>query len=216
MRAGIDGHGHRAKVADEAVDEPVSGGIAVRERREKPGRALEEIGRRVSGAARLRAADRVAADEPRRARRRLADRGLRRADVGHGAVVGARLQHGAHLRRQLSHRHGDHGELGAAERFAQSRLDLVDRAPLERELGRGLVLVEPGDRCAGPLRGQPDRGADQPGADDREPQAALSDLLAHEGDELGHLSGELAELVGRDLLRAVAERLLGPADAPRR
>src|SRR4029079_9094859 len=36
------------------------------------------------------------------------------------------------------------------------------------------------------------------------------DLFAHQGNERAHLVGERAELRGRDLLRPVAERLLGP------
>ena len=74
--------GNGAELGDEAVHEPVALRVGLGRRRQEPGRALEEPGRGVLGAVRLGAADRVAADEARRARGRGDDARLRRADVG--------------------------------------------------------------------------------------------------------------------------------------
>ena len=67
VRVGIDRNRGRAEVGHEAVDEPIALGVRAGERRQEPRCALEELPARVLRAARLRAADRVAADEPRRA-----------------------------------------------------------------------------------------------------------------------------------------------------
>ena len=62
--ARVDGDRRRAETGDEAVHEPVALGIGLGQRRQEPGGALEQVGARVLGAARLRSADGVPADEP--------------------------------------------------------------------------------------------------------------------------------------------------------
>ena len=77
---------------DEPMHEPVRGGVGLRGRRQEPRRALEEVGVGVVGAAGLGAADRMAADEPRRAGRGGDNARLRRADVGDGRRRTRRLR----------------------------------------------------------------------------------------------------------------------------
>ena len=67
VRRRLDRDRRRAQLGDEPVDEPVAGGVRLRDRGQEPGRALEQVGGRVLGPARLRPAHRVPADEaPRR------------------------------------------------------------------------------------------------------------------------------------------------------
>ena len=67
VRARVDGDRRRAEAGDEPVHEPVALGIGLRQGREEPGRAFEQVRARVLRAACLGAADRVPADEARRA-----------------------------------------------------------------------------------------------------------------------------------------------------
>ena len=57
VRLRVDRDRGRAELGDEPVDEPVALGIGAGERRQEPGRALEELGARVLRPARLGAAD---------------------------------------------------------------------------------------------------------------------------------------------------------------
>ncbi len=72
--AGTDGHRPRAERRHEPVDGSVAPGLGRRERCEEPRGAVEELHARAARPSRLRAADRMTADEPRvspgRARRR--------------------------------------------------------------------------------------------------------------------------------------------------
>ena len=90
--AGVDRDRSRAERRDEAVHRAQQLGPGAGGRRQEPGRALEELGVGALGAARLGAADRVAADEARVAAGGGADGALRRADVGDDAALAARAR----------------------------------------------------------------------------------------------------------------------------
>ena len=113
----VDRDGPRPERRDEAVHEPVALGLGRRERRQEPGRAFEELRARMLGSARLRAADRMAADEPAGAEGGGADSNLGRADVRDRATLGARLEDGPHLGRELRHRGRDDREVGFGHRL---------------------------------------------------------------------------------------------------
>ncbi len=164
MDVRVDGHGRRAERRDEAVDEAVRLGGGLWARGQEPRRALEEVGARMGRAVRLGSADRVAADEPRRRGGRSHAR-LRRADVGDRAAVRARCQDGLDRGDELRDRRGDHGERGAVQRALEARR-LVHRAALGGDGERPLVRVVPGHVVPALPGGEPDRGADQAGADD--------------------------------------------------
>ena len=122
------------------------------------------------GPARLGAADRVPADEPRRAARGGADRALGRADVGDRAPSALAASTASTCAASWRDRRRDDGQLGAGERLLERARRLVDRAALDGARERVRVRI-PADDASAPaaLRGEADRGADQPGADDREP-----------------------------------------------
>ena len=167
MRLRVDRDRGRAERRDEAVHEPVTLRLGRARRRQEPGRAVEQVGGRVRGAVRLRAGDRVAADEARVAER-AGNVGLRRADVGDGRL-GAAVEQVAHDRVESSHGHRDDDQVGVAE-LARGAARLVDRSALARDLQHLVGEVEPRHvRDAGSLRSQPDGGADQARADDAEP-----------------------------------------------
>ena len=190
------------------MDEPVALRLGLRQRRQEPRRALEELGARVLRPAGLGAADRVPADEPGRFRCGRADRGLRRADVGHRAAVAARRQHGAHLAGELPHRRRDDRELRAAP--APRRAWNATESTAPRSAATSAVLrssSNPATLAPSALRGEPDRGSDQPSADDRELHYPI--CLPIRATSSPDRARELGELAGRDLLRPVGERLLG-------
>jgi len=65
---------------------------------------------------------------------------------------------------------GDDRQLRTGKCLRRRGGGLVDSAPLDCDAERRLVRIEADDRArAGPLRGEADRGADQTGAQDREP-----------------------------------------------
>ena len=139
------------------------------DRRQEPGRALEEPGARVLGAARLGAADRVAADEARRAGGGRDDARLRRADVGDGRRLAASpASTAATCAGELRDRRRDDDELGARDappRASRPAVDARRARPRPRARpGRGPSRRRRAPRAA---RGERDGGADQPGADDR-------------------------------------------------
>ncbi len=166
----VDRNGPRAERGDEAVHEPVAIRLGCRERRQEPGRAVEEIGARMLGSARLGAADGMAADEPAGTEGRRADSNLRRAYVGNRAALGTRGQDGPHLIGKLGHRSGDDRDLSSSDRCVERMGLLVDRASLCRR-GESLRLgVVADDLCAaGPLGGKRHRRADQARADHCKP-----------------------------------------------
>jgi hypothetical protein len=138
---------------------------------------------------------------------------LRRADIRDRARIAACREHSLHLGGELRDRRGDDGKLGGCQGSFQRRRGLVHRSTA-RGNGESLpIRVEAGDVPGpGPLRGEPYRGADQPGADDRYAHGgpASADSLAEQLDDRAHLGGEAGEVGCRDLLRPVAQRLLGP------
>ncbi len=191
VRARVDGDGGRAERGDETVQEPVALRVARRGRGQEPGRALEQLGARVLRAVRLGARNGMAADEAWALHRR-ADGRLRRADVGDGAV--------RRLERLLgeSGNRGDRpradGEIGAGDGLLDARGGL-DRAALDRERERLGVRVEAGHPLGARARGgEPDRGADQPRAEDRDP----TDACCHEERQAPRSSSESRNARSRD------------------
>jgi hypothetical protein len=132
----VDGDRRGAERRDEAVDEPVAGRVGLGQRRQEPRCALEELGGRVLGPTRLGAANRVAADEPRRAAGGGADACLRGADVGDGGLVGGRRQRRSDLCRELRDGCGDDDQLrardGGLERAARLVEGAASRGGIER------------------------------------------------------------------------------------
>ena len=112
VHARVDRDRRGAERGQQAVQVAQAGGLGLGQRREVPGRALEQLGAGVLRAARLHAGDRVAADEARAqpGRHRRDDAGLGRADVGD-----------RRLRRQR-------GELRQHGRAARSRARTARRA----------------------------------------------------------------------------------------
>ena len=166
VRLGVDRDGSRTEPGDECVDEPVALRIRLGQRCQEPRRPLEQLAAGVLRPARLGAAYGMAADEARRSSRARADRRLRRTDVGHRALLGSRREHSRHLTAELRNRCSDDGELGALERVLARLSGLVDGAFLDRALEGVRVGIESDHLRAGPLGSEPDRGADQPGADE--------------------------------------------------
>jgi hypothetical protein len=87
--------------------------VGVVDRCQEVGRALEQLGAGRRGSARLRSADRVAADEPRAVGAVDPPHHvrLRRTDVGHGRVRRRRHHRRRDGGRQLRHRRAHHDEL---------------------------------------------------------------------------------------------------------
>jgi hypothetical protein len=165
MALRVDRDRHGTERGDEPVDEPVALRVGRRDRRQEPGRAVEEIRARMRRAVRLAPADRMPSDELLRQAQRPF---LRRADVGDRAAVGRARDHLLDEGRQDGDGCGDDGEVGLGEQVAE-RPDLVDRSALQRHSGRVLVGVVSADPVhAGALRRQTYRGPDQAGTYERE------------------------------------------------
>ena len=160
----------RAELADEAVDEAVA--LRARSRRSASGtRSRPRRGRReaCSAPCDLRAGDRVAADEARRAAGGGDDAGLRRADVGDGRLLAGGGEHRRDLRRRAP-RSAPRRRRGRRRRPPPRAMPAASTAPRSTAGGECVgVGVPAGDVGARGARGQADRGADQPGADDGEP-----------------------------------------------
>ena len=139
-------------------------------RRQVPGRALEEVLAGVLDARRLGARQRVAADEALVVDRRD-DRALRRADVGDDAVRPARAASTAPtVAGQRADRRGDERRVRAARAPSASESRPRRRRRARAPRARRGVRVPAADVRAEPLaRGQPDRPADEPDAEDRDP-----------------------------------------------
>ena len=125
---GVDRDRARPERRDERVCRAVALGLGRGQRSEKPGRALEELGARASGSARLGPADRMAADEAR-----VVPAAAQTAVLVEPASVtvqpaGAREYLVHDLRKR---RHGDRDErdLGLAEGFLE-RAGGLDGFPL--------------------------------------------------------------------------------------
>ncbi len=111
--ARIDRDGPRPERGDEAVHRAQQLRPGARGRRQEPGRTLEELRIRTLWAARLGAADRMAADEAAVSSGGGADRALRRADVGDDAPARREREHLSDDVGQLRHGSGDEDEVGA-------------------------------------------------------------------------------------------------------
>ena len=125
-------------------------------------------------AGRLRARQRVAADEPR-VTRGAEDRALGRADVGDDRAARRLLEDGGHGVGQHVDRHGDEDGVGAVERVAEVAMCAVDRPARHRLVGAG---VEPAHgRVEAGAGGQSDRPAYQAHPNDRDDQAPTKAAL---------------------------------------
>ena len=168
--ARVDRDRNRPERGDEAVQEPVALRLRLLNRRQKPCRALEELLAPARRAAGLRAADGMAADEANAVGNGRADGRLRRADIrdrGAGIRGGENLFHPL---LEVRDRRGDDDQLCLLDRRDETFDGLVQGAALGRDREKLGVGVVSGDMAhAGPLGGEPDRGADQAGADDGEP-----------------------------------------------
>ena len=134
----VDGHGDGAQRGDEPVQEAVALRLGLGDGRQEPRRAVEELLAPARGAARLRAAHRVAADEAHAVPDRSAERGLRRADVGHGGAVGGGRERFADALAERRHRRRDDREIRVLDRRDEAVGRLVQRAALggdREELG---------------------------------------------------------------------------------
>ena len=105
--------GPRAEGGDELLDTREPGCVGRRQRRQEPGRAVEEVGRGARRSAGLAAGDGVAGDVARIVDRRR-ERALRRGDVGDGRAGIGRGEHGERRLDDGSDRDGDDDELRAA------------------------------------------------------------------------------------------------------
>ena len=166
VRVGIDRDGDGTDRGHERVQRAVALRVGLRDRREEPRRAVEQLRARVLGPARLGAADRVASDETRIGARGAHDRALRRADVGDRAA--RRLEHLCDRRGEPRDGSRDDRQLRVADRLRE-RAGSLDGAALDRARERRLVGVVAAhvlhSRAPG---GESDGGADQAGADDCE------------------------------------------------
>ena len=171
---GVDHGGPRAEPGEQPVQALEQGALGRRGRGQVPGGAVEEVLARVLDAGRLRARQRVAADEARVARR-VDDRALGRADVGDDGAARRLLEDRGHRVGQHVDRHGDEDRVGAVERVAEVAVGAVDRPARDGLVGAG---VEPAHRRAeAGAGGQSDRPADEPHPDDRDDQAPTKAAL---------------------------------------
>ncbi len=182
-----------ADVDHEAVEPLVQEAPGVRERREVPNGALEEVGARVLDAGRLGARDRVPADEARvvDGAQQLA---LGRAHVGHERVRPGGIKRGAHLFGQRAHGRAGEAEIRAREGLLERPGRVADRSQLEGPPQPGRIAAEAHDLGVLDVLpgGEADRAADQPDAEDCDPHPDLDlrELLAR---QLGHRL-ELAQI----------------------
>ncbi len=142
-----------------------AGGVG---RGQVPAGALEQLRAGVLDSRRLRAGERVPADEPRRAfpRRKACDQlALRRADVGDHGLGPAHRERLGDQSRQRSDRRRTEDDVGLGDRVGDRAGGGVEHPELEPAPQIPRVGVEAGDDGVEPaLRGEPDRAADQPDA----------------------------------------------------
>ncbi len=170
MRIGIHGHRPGAHLLDQPVEALVQQAGGALERRQVPHRVLEQVGPGVLHAARLRSGDRVTAHEAG-----VVDlgqqRGLGGAHVGDHAVLGRRLERGAHLAGQGAHRRTGEAGLGAVESLLERPRGHVDGPQLASQGQPIGAASESHHLGAGhvPAGREADRAADQPDAEDGDP-----------------------------------------------
>jgi hypothetical protein len=208
---GVDRPGPPAERGDRAVQALEQDPARPRGRREVPDGPLEQVGAGVLHAGGLGARERMAAAEALVVEH---DRALGRADVGDRAVARCGGEHRVEDPSQRADGHRDDGELGVGHRPGQRAGGHVDRPALPRALERRGVGVPAGHGRAQPLPcGEPHGPADQPHPDDRDPHCASGgrggEALAGEVGGALDLVGVRGERVGDELLRAVADGLVG-------
>ena len=159
----------RAERRDEPLDELDARRVARRQRRQEPGRAVEEIGGGARRAAGRAARERMAGHEARR--RRSPARAPRFVEPT-SVTVASRRRRGEHVARrrdERADRHGDDDELRAGDRVRERRRGLVERlAPAASRSVAPSASQPVTRRDAGPLRREGDRGSEEARADDRE------------------------------------------------
>ncbi len=193
VRRRVDRDRERAELGDERVDEPVALGVGCRRRCQEPGRAFEEPGRGALGAPALRAGHRMAADEARRAGGRRRAPLLRRGDVGDGRPVACRCEHGCDLRGSSATGAATTASSAPSSASSSERCGL-DRAPRGRGRERVRVGIPADDGDAARPRGKAERGADQPGADNREPRELRGGAARAPPHQLGEAKGKVERL----------------------
>ena len=212
--------GRAPSVGEQPVQALVEHALGARGRRQVPGRAVEQVGPRVLDPGRLGARERVPADEARVVDRRdqLA---LGRADVGDHAVRRARRpapRATAPAARRPARRRTRPRRRRAPRPSDAHAVPIAPRSSAASEHpGR---RVEAAHLGAEPLaRGEPDRPADQPDAEDRDRIRRSSnggERLAGDRGRPLDLLDVVGEVVGVERLRPVADRLLGVAGGSRR
>ena len=207
---GVDRDRAGAELHDEAVQALVEEAARLLVRREVPGRALEQVGARVLHAGGLGAGDRVAADEAR-VRHAAHEVPLRRAHVRDERVLARRVERRPHQRRAARRRARRRStSCGALDGILDRGRGAVDRAALAREL-EPLGIAAEADHLGVRdvlLRGQADRAADQPDAEDGDLHT-VAEVLAGQLRRGLDLAQVGRELLGAQRLRTVADRLLG-------
>ena len=167
MRGGVDRHRMRAERHDEAMQALVQQSLGVRQRRQVPDGALEQVGARVLDAGRLGAGDRVPADEARvvHGRQQLL---LGGAHVADQAARSGGVQRLAHQPLERAHRRAGEAELGALDRRGDRVRGAVDGAQLDGAAQPVRVAPEADDLGVRDvlMGGEPDRPADQANAED--------------------------------------------------
>ena len=218
VRLGVDRDRDGAERRDEAVQHLVAVRVRRGDRRQEPGRAVEQLAGRALRPARLRAADRMAADEARIAAGRRArptpfvePTSVTTVQPGAAASSTARTWPGSDRDRRRDDR-----ELGARR---EPRRDRPPPRP-RRARPHAARCAASGSQPADAARRRPAapraRRTRRSGRCRRSRAARSPDRLAEQGRERADLVREVGEVGRRDLLRPVAERLLGPAGAPRR
>ena len=163
---GVERKRARAERQEQAVEALVEDAARARARGQVPGGAQEEVGAGVLDAGRLGPCYRMAADEP------LVgdvgdDRTLRGAHIGDDRLGGGRAQRLIdHGRQGADGSTGEHRS-GALDGLFHRAGGAVDGAALERCAQDLVVRIEAGDIGAAGPRGEADRPADQPDAEDR-------------------------------------------------
>ena len=170
----------------------------------------------------LPAADRVPADEAGvvGGRQRRHHPRLGRPEVGDHAPGSRVVQRAARQLRDAGHGRAEHHGVGLGRRLLHPAGDLGDRADRQghpQRLAVGVDPDHPGVRAG--AQGQPQRAAHEPDADAATGLTVWSrrgdghrsgarEHLAHEVDAAPHVRDPLAEGVGVERLRAVAEGVL--------
>ena len=169
--ARVDRDRPRADGRHHAVDLGEALRVGVVHRRQEVRGALEQLGPRGRGAARLGAADGMPADEAPTvgALHATDDVRLRGADVGHGGRGRRRGDGRGDRGRQLRHRRADDDEIGALAGAREVAVGSLHAAPLEGDCARrgiGVVAAHGGTRPA--RQCQAERSTHQPETDDRD------------------------------------------------